>query len=352
MRSRCYKCILPRSFPSIEFNGEDVCNYCQNELGVPSKKLNKLPPEIINSRQILVGLSGGKDSTYGLLFLHENLKSEIISFTYEWPMVNELARQNASKIVSFLGVEHIVRSPDTFKQLKFIRRIVLALSKVPDARAIPLLLAPDKYFFREAKKVAKKYGIKNIMFCSGNELEYTDFKSLLLGSGQSNPNEMFTSSFRDAVRIFKTSIVIYLKNPRLFLAGVKIPIETYLITYIYKRDIFMLYNYIDWNEKKINSKLQGLWHNNGDGSEKSDWRAGDGSAEFYNFLYRSILGFDERTCNLSNKVRAGLMSRNEALLLDLEYSKPNYQLLEKYAQKVGFNLDEFLLNWNKNLMKL
>jgi glucosamine--fructose-6-phosphate aminotransferase (isomerizing) len=314
--------------------------------GVPGKKSGILPSEIMNSKKIIVGLSGGKDSTYGLMYLSQILKNEIIAFTYEWPMVNQIARQNASRVVKLLGIEHVVRAPNTFKQLRFIRRIVYAISKSPDSRAIPLLLAPDKFFFSHAIKVASKYKADAIVFCSGNELEYTDFKSLLLGATSSNPQEMLRVSKFSIFYMVIASFSMYLKNPRLILAGLYIPFITFFQTYVRKRKIINLFNYIDWDEKIINEKLTNIWYNDVGAPSDIDWRAGDGSADFYNYLYRSLLGFDERTCNLSNRVRAGLMNRSVALEIDKNFSEPNYNKLDKYASKVGFNLDEFILNWN------
>ena len=345
---RCKKCILPNTFPQINFDANGICNYCLLNLGVPKIKPEKLPKEIMLSKKIVLGLSGGRDSTYGLLKIFE-LNSNVVTFTYEWPLVNDLARANASKIVSHLGVEHIVRAPETYKQLKYIKKIVLAISKRPDAGSIPLLLAPDKYFFSEANKIAKKYKADTIVFCTGNELEFTDFKSLAMGTKSSRYEKILRDSISNILKMLYGMTLIYLKNPRLFLAGIRIPIETFFITYIYKRNIHYLYDYISWNEKDIEETLRELWAGPIESRSNSNWRAGDGTAHFYNFLYRSLLGFDERTCNLSNRVRAGLLNRIEALEIDRKYDTPDYEEIKKYASKVGFSLENFLVNWNSNL---
>ena len=344
---RCKKCILPNTFPQINFDKNGICTYCKLNLGVPPLKQNRLPDKILRSKKIVLGLSGGRDSTFGLLKVYE-VNPNIVTFTYEWPLVNDLARANASRIVSHLGLEHIVRSPETYKQLKYIRKIVLALSKKPDPAAIPLLLAPDKYFFWEVNKIAKKNKSETIIFCAGNELEFTDFKSLAMGAQPSQDEGMLSYSISNTLKMIYGMIKIYIKNPRLFMAGLIIPIQTSFITFVYKRNIFYLFDYISWDEKEIEKKLEGLWEGPERNNSKSNWRSGDGTAHFYNFLYRSLLGFDERTCNLANKVRSGLLSRTEALEIDGHYNIPDYDELKKYASKVGFSLENFLVDWNKN----
>jgi glucosamine--fructose-6-phosphate aminotransferase (isomerizing) len=344
---RCTKCILPNTFPKIEFNKNGYCIYCQKGLGIPKKKLNVLPNGILSKSKIIIGVSGGRDSTYGLLYLRK-LKKEIIAFTYDWPLVNQLARNNVSRLVSHFSVEHVVRAPETQKHLKYIRSIVNAIEKKPDARAIPLLLAPDKYFFYEAQRLGSKYLDSAIIFCSGNELEFTDFKSRILGTNVPQSENILRNNLYDILKMFIETIKMYFYNPRLLKAGLKIPIVSFYITYIYKRNIYYLYDYIDWDEHRIQDKLKLLWKGpDGAGSNKK-WRSGDGSAEFYNFLYRSLFGFDERTCFLSNQIRAGLITRTKALSLENQ-SIPDFELLQEYAKIVGFSLDQFIMNWNKKI---
>jgi glutamine---fructose-6-phosphate transaminase (isomerizing) len=344
---RCTRCILPNSFPKIDFDKNGCCIYCQKELGVPKKKLNVLPRGITSKSKIIIGVSGGRDSTYGLDYLRK-FKKEIIAFTYDWPLVNQLARNNVSRLVSHFSVEHVVRAPETGKHLKYIRSIVNAIEKKPDARAIPLLLAPDKYFFYEAQRLAHKYLDSAVVFCSGNELEFTDFKSRILGTNVPRSENILRNNLYEIFKMFIETMKMYLYNPRLLKAGLKIPITSFYLTYIYKRNIFYLYEYIDWDEDIIQDKINNLWQGPDGVGVNKKWRSGDGSAEFYNYLYRSLYGFDERTCFLSNQVRAGLITRIEALKIESQ-SFPDFELLQEYAKVVGFSLDQFLMNWNKKI---
>ena len=69
---RCAKCLLPVTFPGIYFNSEGVCSECisyekniLSPLDVLRKKLD-LHRSQDGSPDCLVGLSGGRDSCYGL----------------------------------------------------------------------------------------------------------------------------------------------------------------------------------------------------------------------------------------------------------------------------------------------
>jgi glucosamine--fructose-6-phosphate aminotransferase (isomerizing) len=347
IKYRCSRCILPSTFPKIDFDEDGCCTYCQKGLGVPKKKLNILPSEIMSKSKIIIGVSGGRDSTYGLVYL-KKLKKEIVAFTYDWPLVNQMARNNVSRLVSHFSVEHVVRAPDTQKHLKYIRRIVLAIEKKPDARAIPLLLAPDKYFFYEAQRLGEKYLDSSIVFCSGNELEFTDFKSRILGTNLPQSENILRNNLYEIFKMFIETVKMFFYNPRLLKAGLKIPIISFYITYIYKRNIFYLYDYIEWDEDRIQDKLNNLWLGPDESGENKKWRSGDGSAEFYNYLYRSLYGFDERTCFLANQIRAGLITRTKALQIENQ-STPDFELLQEYAKVVGFSLDQFIMNWNKKI---
>ncbi len=349
--NRCTGCILPKNFPGITFNEAGLCSYCENGIGIPTKR-NGLSPKIKNADRIVVALSGGRDSCFGLDYLSKNTSAELIAFTYDWPLVNSRARRNASRMVQALGVEHVLRVPDSFKQMKYIRRIILAISKRPDANVIPLLLAPDKFFFLEAAKVAKRYNAQAIVFCAGSDLEFTSFKSGIAGAVSKKPNEMLELSKIQSIKLLCKIGISYLKNPRLSLAGVRLPFSAFVQTYFTRPEIEYLFQYIDWNEAEIESTLKKYnWEGPQENLMTNRWRSGDGTADFYNYLYFELLGFDERTANLSNRVRSSLMSREEALRIDSENKNPNIKGLQEYSALVGFQLDAFLREFNKNLRR-
>jgi glucosamine--fructose-6-phosphate aminotransferase (isomerizing) len=346
---RCNKCILPHGFPNLHFDENGTCSFCSAGVGIARARPG-LPTSITEARKIILALSGGRDSCYGLDFLTRNTHAEIIAFTYDWPLVHSRARRNASRMVSVLEIEHVLRAPNSFQHLKFIRKVVNAISKHPDARVIPLLLAPDKFFFSEAEKVRAKYGADVIVFCAGNDLEFTAFKSGVAGAQTTRPEEMLEMSRLESVKFLFSLFSCYLQNPRLFLAGIRIPVLAFLTTYLFRPKIEYLFQYIDWDESQIEKVLADFgWEGPKNPSSRDSWRSGDGTVTFYNYLYFQLLGFNERTTHLSNKIRAGLISREDALKLEELNNSPDIEGLREYAAQIGFQLDEFLREFNGHL---
>ena len=75
------------------------------------EELNKLvDPYRKNSSKldVLVPFSGGRDSTYVLHVVKEELGLNPVAFTYDWGMVTDLARRNIARICGKLGIENII----------------------------------------------------------------------------------------------------------------------------------------------------------------------------------------------------------------------------------------------------
>ena len=124
----------------------------------------------------IVGFSGGRDSTYGLDYIRNTLNLHPVAFTYDWAMVNDLARRNQARVVSRLGVEQIIVSADIRKKREYIRKNLTAWLKKPDLGMVPLLMAGDKEFYYYFHEIRKQTGVKLFVFSGGHEIEETSFK--------------------------------------------------------------------------------------------------------------------------------------------------------------------------------
>ena len=120
---RCAKCLLPVTFPFIEFDEKDVCNICNNykikNQPRPIENLFKLVDKYRGKNgepDCIVPFSGGRDSTYTLHLVKNVLKLNPIAFTYDWGMVTDLARRNIARVCSKLGVENIIVRKKLYRQ--------------------------------------------------------------------------------------------------------------------------------------------------------------------------------------------------------------------------------------------
>ena len=115
----CTRCVLPETFPGIKFDDNGVCSYCHRAM-VEEKlvaqreaaraRFEELLKELRGrgSYDVLVGWSGGKDSTYILARLLMEFDLRILAFTFDNGFVSRQAFRNMEKLSESLGVDHII----------------------------------------------------------------------------------------------------------------------------------------------------------------------------------------------------------------------------------------------------
>jgi hypothetical protein len=347
---RCARCVLPQTIPGISFDADGVCNFCQRYKPFKMKGFEALKAIADRHRRIdgrpdcLIGLSGGRDSCYGLHILRKELGLNPIAYTYDWALVTDLARRNQSRLCAKLGVEHVLVSADIQAKRSHIRCNIEAWARKPDLGMIPLFMAGDKMYFYYAHEVTARHGI-GLTFICGNRFEMTDFKSGFAGV-MTDPNaEKYRPYDVSAAR--KLRMVYYycknfLRNPRYLNRSLADTALGFYASYIMKHDLTRLYDYIPWDEEAISRTLRQEY----DWEEASDtdttWRIGDGTAAFYNYIYYTLAGFTEHDTFRSNQIRAGAISRDEALSLVARDNQPRFESIREYADLIGFNLDRVL----------
>jgi len=346
---RCTKCILPETYPFMDFDADGVCRYCRQwrKIEVKGEEALRRAVEPYKSKDgspdVIVAFSGGRDSTYGLHYVKTVLGMNPVAFTYDWGMVTDLARRNQARICGKLGIEHILRSADIAKKRRFIRKNVEAWLKRPELGMVTLLTAGDKEFYHHARQLRKETGIKLVIFCTGNMIEDTPYKTGLCGIREDDHGMTLTGlSFRNELALLAYYFKHYLKNPRYFNESFFDTLYAYWCTFVVKDDFLYLYHYLKWDEQTIVGTIQREYDWEVATDTTSTWRIGDWTAAFYNFIYMTIAGWTEDEVMLSNMIREGIHSRAEALRLADEYRQPRYPTIREYAQAVGFNCEEAL----------
>lgn len=350
--TRCRNCILPCDFIGATFDGSNLCSICATYQSLSGPvKLTPWPEELTGGGTLIVGLSGGRDSCFALADLHERFSGKLVAMTYDWPMVTESARLNASRMCAQLGIEHVIRAPQTTDQLAFLRRVVRAIGRQPDPRLVTLLMAPDKYFFFEAEEVRREYEASAIVFGAGIAHEYTGFKAALAGGIQNDPTSMMGMTRSSKYRFVLKSGFSVAKNPWAWAIGPRIPLAAMRYTYFARPHIVYYYQHRLWDGEEINQRLASFGWSSGRVDRELAWRSGDGTADFYNYLYLYMLGYNERTVELSQSVRDGFINRDQAIDDELSQAHNLLKNIDWYAAKVGFQLDDFLSVFHANLAK-
>lgn len=340
---RCTKCILPETFPFINFDTDGVCNYCNNyktkEYPSNTDKLKELvePYRRKDGKQdCIVPFSGGRDSTYALHIIKEELNLNPITITYDWGMVTDLARRNIARACGELGVENILVSADMQWKRENIRKNVEAWLKNPHLGMIPLFMAGDKYFFYYTDQLKKQTGIQ-LNIWGINHLENTDFKTGFAGLPPKFDKErIYSLSILNQLKLFGFVSKNMIQSPGYINQSILDSLGSFAVRYFSpKKDYYHLFDYYKWDENEINNLLftQYGWEKAID--TDSTWRIGDGTASFYNYIYYTVAGFSEIDTFRSNQIREGMLDRKTALKLVEKENFPRYETLRWYLEIIG-----------------
>jgi glutamine---fructose-6-phosphate transaminase (isomerizing) len=352
---RCSKCILPETFPFIEFDNDGTCNYCRRYIPKPKNNREQELKNIVekyikpNGRpSCLMAFSGGRDSSYGLHYLRNVVGLHIITFTYDWGMVTDLARRNIARITGKLGIENILVSANIQMKRSNIRKNVSAWLKKPALGMIPLFMAGDKQFFYYMNKIRKDTNISLNIWCA-NKLENTDFKVGFCGiSPQFNKSRIDHLPLRSKVELALYYTKNFLSNPSYFNSSIYDTLWAYYSYYAEARtDHYQLFDFIPWDEKTIEETLIKEYNWELAPDSRSSWRIGDGTASFYNYIYYTVAGFSEFDTFRSNQIREGILKREEALKLVTEENQPRADSIKWYFDTIDINFEDAIKTINK-----
>ncbi len=113
----CRRCLNDSSVLDIEFDEQGVCSFCREyekweERLKDYQSLHDLWMQRINKYQgqssydVLVGISGGKDSTYVLYQLLHKYQLRVRTFTFDNGFLNDGTRDRIERVAKEFGVEH------------------------------------------------------------------------------------------------------------------------------------------------------------------------------------------------------------------------------------------------------
>ena len=352
---RCAKCLLPKTFPFIYYDEIGICNYCSNyNIKKNNKSMDELNKVVNPYRksnrkpEVLVPLSGGRDSIYALHVVKEDLGLNPVTYTYDWGMVTDLARRNGARICGKLGVENIIVAADIHWKRENIKKNIIAWLREPALGMIPLFMAGDKYFFYYAYKIKKQLDI-DLEIWGVNDLENTDFKTGFAGiKPKFNKKRIYSLSLVNQLKLFSFVGKNILKSPKYINQSVFDSLGSIASRYVTpKADYYHIFDYIDWNEEDIENTIMNKYNWEKAVDTDSTWRIGDGTASFYNYVYTLIAGFSENDTFRSNQIRQGLISREEGLDLIYKENEPRYNSLKWYLNISGLDFNDVINKINK-----
>lgn len=350
--SMCTKCVLPSTTPGIEFDRNGVCNYCNTYEPMKVQGEEKLKETLDAFRgtgreyDCLVGISGGRDSTYALWKLVNDYKMRVLAYHYILPWRSEQARVNMENALNILGIDCIsfelpndVHRRGTVKALK-------AWGHRPSSVMIPIVCAHCKTLWPRFFQIARDNDIR-LMVLGTNPLETASFKKPGLGGARtyhrvSNLPRVVAKSLKELVLNprYLVSCSWSLIGKMYLMAGHTSP---YLRWRYEDITVLRLFDYLKWNEKEVMSTI----------AEHLGWQKSPEVPSFWRFdcrldyvrrlMYAMTIGVTELRDLFSKMIRDGQMTREEALArLETEDVVPK-DVVEDVLGGLGLKLSDLPL---------
>jgi tRNA(Ile)-lysidine synthase TilS/MesJ len=345
---RCDTCVLPRAGNLIEFEG-DTCTLCASGVAEDSGQLSDVDMgsfiETVKqagrgrSYDCVVGISGGRDSTYMLHQLVRRHGLRCIAGYYRTPYTPETTDENVVRVTKRLGVKLVRLHIDHEYHNKWARRAVLLWREQPTPVHANLTCAPCKAVNREILKLARRNRVRYLAMGS-NRYEAVQ---IAVGVGADVPRTgRHAARLLDSMRLFRRGLESLARSRALwrFLpVGVKgvlyITQDTPFLRLLYPEvTTFDYFDLAGWDEDECNAVLSELGWELPPGCVSS-WRADCTFAELKNRMFEQMTGTTYVDAFFSNRIRLGDMTREEALRrLEVE-GRASDERLEQACEVLG-----------------
>ena len=355
----CSKCVLTDKMPNIEFDEKGVCNYCNSHEKIqtkPEKKFRKILDNYRtknNKYDCMIGLSGGRDSTYVLWKLVNDYKMKVLAVTYDNPFMSEQAKKNIDNTVSRLDIDLVKWGFKEGEHKKATKKYLKIWSKKPSSILIPLVCAHCKSWWPGFFKIAKENNIKLIVIGS-NPLETASFKKKGLGGARTYHR------FTNIPRILYKTIREVVKNPRYLTTSWRMVLRMYLgashstpyMKWRYK-DIHVerLFDFFRWDEKEVESTIKKNLGWKKSPEVESSWRFDCRLDYARRLMYAATVGSTELRDLFSKMIRENVLTREEALKRLKNEEPVKKEVVNDVLGAIDLKLDDLHLKGIKNLVK-
>jgi len=311
---RCQSCVLPIS-TQVEFT-DGVCAVCQEnpDLAYYTPNAALLDKGVNDLRErgkgksydCLVGVSGGRDSTYLLYTLVKKHHFRCLAAYYRTPFTPQTIEDNVKRMCALLDVPLVEMSISREEHRKLARTFVQLWKKKPSPALASLSCAPCKLVNREVFRLAKKEKIPTIVF-GGNKYEAVPFLPSAMKSKKDvdpDKNYGFMNQVKRAFRLIGNGVGLLFRNASVW-RYIPIGIQSSLM-YINPHTAYLRMRY-------PNIKAIEFFHYSGLAGCNSRWKADCTFGEIKNYMFSSMMGATYLDAFLGNMVRAGILDREEAL---------------------------------------
>lgn len=334
MKQVCKRCVMDTTDPLIMFDKDGVCNHCieakikldngwfPNENG---KKLLLSTAERIrkaskkNEYDVIVGVSGGIDSSYLLHLVTKemNLRPLVVHVDAGWN--SEIAVKNIENLVKRLNLDlftYVVNWEEIKDlQLSFLNASV-ANQDIPQ----------DHVFFAKLYEFAVSNKIKYVV--TGSNLTSESILPSEWGYTAGDATQIKAIHKKFGTKVLKSyPMMSYWQNKVIW-------------PYVKKMEIVRPLNWIDYDKNKAIDFLQENygWRYYGGKHHESHW-----TKFFQSYYLPTKFGYDKRKAHLSSMIVAGQITREEAIaeLEEPVFEEEDVKKQKSFvAKKLGISLEE------------
>ena len=341
----CSRCCMPETTEGINFDSFGVCKACrasEEKMRIDWSKREKALKRILfdakkkskDNYDCMVPISGGKDSAFQLHVLTRvyGLKPLAVTFSHNW--YSRVGWDNLWNVLEKLDVDHIMYTPKRSLVNKLAKR---SLKKIGDScwhchagiLSFPL-------------HIAVKFNVKLLVFgespaeFSGRDTFFDQtFKMntasnlcdiFMNGSVRDGPNSMIDDE------ILKQELVLFYPPSKAELQSNNIQ-SIYLGDYVFwdhERQMNLLKRDYGWKEDNVEGNYKRY---------KSVECKMPGVHDYSKFIKR---GYGRSTDFVSQDVRNGLMTREEAFKIAKKFDSKRPKALDYYLKITGYSEDEFI----------
>jgi len=335
---RCTKCILPETYPGIFFDEKGVCNRCHEweksyrlvdyaqlkseldqliELKKAEAKFHGLPYDVI------VPVSGGKDSAYVLYIMKELYGCRVLAVNYHNTMQTELAYRNLMNLIDVFDVDFkmVTIQPSLLKRAYYEAMKRLGeFCLVCNCSGYWILLSYLTDQFSKFDYIPLIVGGWNRLYEYDpqiNTLNFSTYRKLLEDTG-------LIGEFAKTLNMDILDGLTLQSDVRQHQSG----------------GYIQLPEYWEWDHAEILSVLKEKgWQPMKDKDTHFDCWA----SPFADRLEVMKYGLNQKSTIAATMVRAGKLNRDEAFIAEelSRYEPEDWQLAERFARHIGFSLAEF-----------
>ncbi len=324
MTTQCVRCLMPSTYPDITFNEEGVCNHCLSykkpePLG-EERFLEKIHSKRGTQYDCVLGISGGKDSSYVAYLAKKKFGLRVLAVSYDFPFMVDLARQNIRTVCDRLGIELLVVKSRNNLEFNLLRNHMMSLAATGTTWGQCMFC---------------HYGIEAILFQVAQSREIPFILSGVTSSEVWwNPgSRLGILAKRVKTLPIAEQVRFALYQGRAFLGLVdqrrQFPIPGNSCLNVYKRaelpvngpETIRVFDYVKWNQELIEKTLQEEtgWQKP---SKALTWRYDCILEPLLDYTFKKEFGISSAGLYICDLVRSGVISREQGRRLTEENEDP------------------------------